>query len=145
MAVRRKPLSITPPGFPDGPDHAGFFRHVLESALERQPGIIRGTAAGILATSWRLEPRLFGRWSQCRMAAACHFMVNDAKLPQYRPSRAFRFKAMKMRMCFACMSAVVLVIAASGVARGDEACGFDVRGWGRGGNVGDDGVLITGD
>jgi len=64
------------------------------------------------------------------MAAGCHFMVNDVKLPQYRPSRAFRFKSMKMRICFACTSAA-LVFAAIGVARADGACRFEVLGTGK--------------
>jgi endonuclease YncB( thermonuclease family) len=64
------------------------------------------------------------------MAAAWHFMVNDVKLPQYRRSRAFRFKSMKMRICLACTSAA-LVIAAIGVARADGACRFEVLGTGK--------------
>ena len=64
------------------------------------------------------------------MATAWHFMVNDAKLPQYRPSRAFRFKPMKMRICFASIS-VSLCIAAIGVARADGACRFEILGAGK--------------
>src|SRR5262249_55738433 len=64
------------------------------------------------------------------MATAWHFMVNDAKLPQYRPSRSFRFKPMKMRICFASLSAA-LCMAAIGVARADGACRFEILGAGK--------------
>jgi endonuclease YncB( thermonuclease family) len=56
-------------------------------------------------------------------------MVNDAKLPQCRPSRAFRFKPMKTRICFVCLP--VLFIAAIANARADDACRFEVIGSGR--------------
>src|SRR5262245_18880596 len=59
------------------------------------------------------------------MAATRQIMVNDAKLPQCRPSRAFHFNPMKMRICLAFVS-TGLFIAAIGVARADGACRFGV-------------------
>ena len=110
------------------------------SRVPGRPRITQNSSGTLSAAPWSGNRRaflakLFGRpssppWSQCRMAAARHFMVNDVKLPQYRPSRAFRSKCMKMRICFACMSAA-LFIAAIGVARADGACRFEVLGTGK--------------
>jgi len=71
-------------------------------------------------------------------------MVNDAKLPQCRPSRAFRSKPMKTRICFACLAAV-LFIAAIASARADDACRFEVIGSGRVTKVVDGRSFVIGD
>jgi endonuclease YncB( thermonuclease family) len=57
-------------------------------------------------------------------------MVNDAKSPQCRPSCAFHFDRMKMRICLAFVS-TGLFIAAIGIARADSACRFEVLGSGK--------------
>jgi endonuclease YncB( thermonuclease family) len=64
------------------------------------------------------------------MAASPQFMVNDAKLPLCRPSRAFHFDPMKMRTSLALVS-TGLFIAAIGVARADGACRFEGLGTGK--------------